>query len=54
MAELGQLFCLKWVEALYNGLRSEGETAPVMLARGGYAGAWRYGAGLWSGDISCR
>eukprot|EP01051_Picozoa_sp_SAG22_P013546 SAG22_NODE_1530_length_4216_cov_5.617926_3_plen_240_part_00 len=24
-----------------------------MLPRGGYAGSWRTGAGLWSGDIKC-
>lgn len=53
LAEIGQIFATKWVEAIHHGLRSQGENATVMLPRGGYAGSWRYGAGLWSGDIWC-
>jgi alpha-D-xyloside xylohydrolase len=32
---------------------AKGEEASVMLPRAGYAGSWRTGAGLWSGDIWC-
>ncbi len=53
LAEIGQMFCTKWVKAIHDGLRGVGETSSVMLPRGGYAGTWRYGAGLWSGDIWC-
>lgn len=53
VAELGQLFALLWTQALQDGLRANGETTSVLLPRGGYAGSWRHGAGLWSGDIWC-
>lgn len=53
MAELGQFFALGWTEALQTRLRARGETSTVMLPRGGYAGSWRTGAALWSGDIWC-
>ena len=37
-----------------DGLKKKnGEQAAVMLPRAGYAGSWRTGAGLWSGDIWC-
>jgi hypothetical protein len=38
LAEIGQMFCTKWVQAIHDGLRSVGETSSVMLPRGGYAG----------------
>jgi alpha-D-xyloside xylohydrolase len=51
-AEMGQLFSLLWTEAFAQGLRALG-APPVLLARAGYAGSWRNGAALWSGDIQC-
>jgi alpha-D-xyloside xylohydrolase len=51
-AEMGQLFSLLWTEAFAQGLRALG-APPVLLARAGYAGSWRNGAALWSGDIHC-
>lgn len=40
-----------WPQAFHDGLKAEGETEVIMLPRAGYAGSWRWGAALWSGDI---
>ena len=53
LAEVGQMFATNWVAAIQRGLYKNGENTSVMLPRGGYAGSWRHGAGLWSGDIWC-
>jgi alpha-D-xyloside xylohydrolase len=52
MAEMGQLFTLYWTQAFADGMAALGK-APLLLARAGYAGTWRHGAALWSGDIGC-
>jgi len=51
-AELsGNLYPLEYAKTFYDGLRAEGEEAPVSLIRCAWAGSQRYGALLWSGDI---
>lgn len=42
---------LDHVRGFYEGMLSEGETAPLFLCRSGWAGSQRYGAAIWSGDI---
>jgi alpha-D-xyloside xylohydrolase len=42
---------LDHVRGFYEGMLSEGETAPLFLIRSGWAGSQRYGAAIWSGDI---
>ena len=52
--EIGQLFTLLWTQMFQDGLmKKNNESASVMLPRAGYAGSWRTGAGIWSGDIWC-
>jgi alpha-D-xyloside xylohydrolase len=41
-------------QGFYEGLRAEGEAAPVTLARSFWVGAAKYGMILWSGDIHSR
>src|SRR2546425_3916559 len=36
----------------YEGMRDAGETAILNLCRSAWAGSQRYGAAVWSGDIS--
>ena len=38
-------------QALYEGMKSAGETEIISLGRAGFAGSQRYGAAIWSGDI---
>ncbi|MDA1043745.1 MAG: family 31 glucosidase [Verrucomicrobia bacterium] len=38
-------------QAFYEGLRSEGETAPLTLGRSAWVGSQRYGSAVWSADI---
>jgi alpha-D-xyloside xylohydrolase len=52
MAEMGQLFTNFWTQTFVDGTRSIGAPT-VLLARAAYAGAWRNGAAIWSGDIWC-
>ena len=40
-----------FAKGFYDGMRSEGIENPLNLVRCGWAGAQRYGALLWSGDI---
>jgi len=37
--------------AFYDGMRAEGESDIIFLARSAWAGSQRYGAAVWSGDI---
>jgi len=38
-------------QAFYEGLKSAGEEAPMMLGRSAWVGSQRYGACVWSADI---
>jgi len=51
-AEMGQLFTLYWSQMFADGAAALG-FPPVSLARASYAGTWRHGTALWSGDIHC-
>jgi alpha-D-xyloside xylohydrolase len=39
-------------QGVYEGLRAEGEKEIIMLCRSAWAGSQRFGAAVWSGDIS--
>ena len=49
--EVAGLYPLFHSQALYEGLRSEGEDAPLALTRSAWAGSQRFGAAVWSADI---
>ena len=49
--EVGNLYPRENARTVHDGLRAAGETEIVSLSRASWAGAQRYGAGLWSGDI---
>ncbi|MGE5224334.1 MAG: TIM-barrel domain-containing protein [Omnitrophica WOR_2 bacterium] len=49
--EVGNLYPLLHAQGFYDGLRSEGESEILTLARSAWAGSQRYGAAVWSGDI---
>ena len=49
--EVGCLYPMCQQQALFEGMRSAGETEIVTLGRAGFAGSQRYGAAIWSGDI---
>ena len=51
-ASMGQLFTNYWTQMFADNMRALGKP-PVLLARASYAGAWRNGAAVWSGDIHC-
>ncbi len=40
-----------YAKAYYDGMRAEGQEAPMNLVRCGWAGSQRYGTLIWSGDI---
>lgn len=45
-------YCVGYAKAFYDGLKSEGETEILSLARCTWAGGQKYGVLTWSGDIS--
>ena len=49
--EVGCLYPMCQQQALFEGMKSAGETEIVTLGRAGFAGSQRYGAAIWSGDI---
>jgi alpha-D-xyloside xylohydrolase len=49
--EVGNLYPRENARMVHDGLRAAGETEIVSLNRSSWAGAQRYGAALWSGDI---
>jgi alpha-D-xyloside xylohydrolase len=49
--EVGNLYPRENARTVHDGLRAAGETEIVSLNRSSWAGAQRYGAALWSGDI---
>ena len=49
--DISNLYPNWYYEAFDRNLRQEGVAMPVLLGRAGWAGAQRYGAILWSGDV---
>ncbi|MDX8142458.1 glycoside hydrolase family 31 protein [Lentzea sp. BCCO 10_0061] len=49
--EVGNLYPRENARTVHDGLRAAGETEIISLNRSSWAGAQRYGAALWSGDI---
>ncbi|MBN1287947.1 MAG: glycoside hydrolase family 31 protein [Anaerolineae bacterium] len=50
--EVNGLYPLMHQQGFYEGMRAEGETEIVLLCRSAWAGSQRYGAAVWSGDIT--
>ncbi|WP_438478272.1 TIM-barrel domain-containing protein [Streptococcus pluranimalium] len=48
--QVGNLYPIGYLKMIYNGLQKT-NTTPVTLVRGAWAGAQRFGALAWSGDI---
>eukprot|EP01088_Endostelium_zonatum_P017865 TRINITY_DN5507_c0_g1_i2.p1 TRINITY_DN5507_c0_g1~~TRINITY_DN5507_c0_g1_i2.p1 ORF type:complete len:360 (+),score=82.63 TRINITY_DN5507_c0_g1_i2:788-1867(+) len=49
--EVGMAYPLYHQRAIYDGLKSEGETEFLSLSRSAWAGSQRYHGAVWSGDI---
>ncbi|TDU02585.1 alpha-D-xyloside xylohydrolase [Streptomyces sp. 846.5] len=49
--EVGNLYPRENARMIHDGMHAAGETEVVSLNRSSWAGAQRYGAALWSGDI---
>ncbi|MEU7476918.1 glycoside hydrolase family 31 protein [Lentzea sp. NPDC042327] len=49
--EVGNLYPRENARTVHDGLTAAGETEVISLNRSSWAGAQRYGAALWSGDI---
>lgn len=49
--ECANIYPLGYARAFYEGMRAEGIENPIHLIRCAWAGAQRYGALVWSGDI---
>ena len=49
--QIGNIFPVKYAQAFYEGMESEGQENIVNLVRCAWAGSQRYGALIWSGDI---
>ncbi len=50
--EAGPLYPRDYIRMLHDGMREAGEKDIVTLARCAWAGAQKYGAVLWTGDVS--
>lgn len=50
--QVGNYYPMLYTKGFYDGLSEEGETRVISLTRSAWAGAQRYGACVWSGDIS--
>ncbi len=49
--EFALLYPYYYLQMFYEGLKSQGESEIISLARAGYTGCQRFGALLWSGDV---
>ena len=49
--EVGNIYPRMYTQGFYEGMRAEGDAAPLSLVRSAWAGSARYGALVWSGDI---
>ncbi|MEU0880904.1 glycoside hydrolase family 31 protein [Lentzea sp. NPDC005914] len=50
--EVGNLYARENARTVHDGLKASGENEIISLNRSTWAGAQRYGAALWSGDIA--
>jgi alpha-D-xyloside xylohydrolase len=50
-AEVGGVYPKCHQQAFFEGLKTEGEKAPMTLGRSAWVGSQRYGAAVWSADI---
>ena len=50
--QVGNLYPQMYSRAFYDGMREAGQENPVNLVRCAWAGSQRYGALVWSGDIT--
>ncbi len=50
-SEVAGLYPRDHQQAFYEGLRSEGEAAPLTLGRSAWVGSQRFGGAVWSADI---
>ncbi len=50
-AEVGNVYPVDYAKGFYEGLKEAGETEIISLVRCAWAGAAKYGALVWSGDI---
>jgi alpha-D-xyloside xylohydrolase len=51
-AKVSSLYPLYEERAFYEGMKAAGEELPINLCRSAWAGSQKYGACVWSGDIS--
>lgn len=51
-AEVGCIYPLMYAKAFHDGMTAAGESDVLTLCRSAFAGSQRYGAAVWSGDIS--
>lgn len=49
--QIGNLYPVKYSQAVYEGQKAEGKKQIVNLVRSAWAGSQKYGALVWSGDI---
>jgi len=49
--EVGCIYPMMQQQAIFEGMKGEGEKEIISLGRAGFAGSQRYGAAIWSGDI---
>jgi alpha-D-xyloside xylohydrolase len=50
--EVGNIYPMLHARGFYEGMRAAGEQEVVLLCRSAWAGSQRYGALVWSGDIT--
>ncbi|MCD8140008.1 MAG: hypothetical protein LUE17_09580 [Planctomycetaceae bacterium] len=50
--EAGPLYPREYTRMVYEGMRAEGKENVITLARCGWPGSQKYGAILWTGDVS--
>ena len=52
--EVSGLYPLCHQQGFFEGLKAEGETAPLTLGRSAWVGSQQFGAAVWSADIPSR
>jgi alpha-glucosidase (family GH31 glycosyl hydrolase) len=50
--DVGNLYPCEHARAFYEGMAAEGHNETVTLVRSAWSGSQRYGAALWSGDMT--
>ena len=51
--EVGNAYPLRYAQTFFDGMSQAGQTNIINLIRCAWAGSQRYGALVWSGDITC-